>query len=133
MPALDGMRVLDLTQYEAGTSCTQLLAWLGADVVKIEPPGRGDPGRGGPDPGQVRQYFLNYNSNKRSVALDLARPEGRDLLLQLAARSDVLVENFGPGVMERLDLAYEHLHEHNPRLIYARIKGFGLSGPYSGY
>ena len=91
MPALDGMRVLDMTQYEAGTSCTQALAWLGADIVKIERPGLGDPGRGvsrGIDP---RPYFLNWNSNKRSIALDLSRPEGRDLFLQLVPRFDVFV------------------------------------------
>src|SRR5580704_12514160 len=93
MPALDGMRVLDMTQYEAGTSCTQLLAWLGADVVKVEPPGRGDPGRGVTQGPQVSQYFLNYNSNKRSLVVDLKRPEGRDLLLQLVPGYDVFVEN----------------------------------------
>jgi formyl-CoA transferase len=133
MPALDGMRVLDMTQYEAGTSCTQVLAWLGADVVKVEPPGRGDPGRGvtqGPD---VSQYFLNYNSNKRSIVVDLTRPEGRDLLLHLAPHYDVFVENYGPGVIERLGLDYEALLAVNPGIIYGRIKGFGLSGPYSGY
>ncbi|HEY7294616.1 MAG TPA: CoA transferase, partial [Dehalococcoidia bacterium] len=126
MPALDGMRVLDLTQYEAGTSCTQMLAWLGADVVKVEPPSRGDPGRGvtqGPD---VSQYFLNYNSNKRSVAIDLTKAEGRELVLQLVPHYDVFVENFGPGVIERLGLDYDALRAANPSIIYARIKGFGL-------
>src|SRR5437764_1013766 len=99
MAALDGMRVLDMTQYEAGTSCTQLLAWLGADVVKVEPPGRGDPGRGVARPPGISQYFLNYNSNKRSVAVDLTHAEGRDLLLQLVPHYDVFVENYGPGVI----------------------------------
>ena len=102
MPALDGMRVLDMTQYEAGTSCTQALAWLGADVVKIERPGMGDPGRGvarGSDP---RAYFLNWNSNKRSVALDLQQPSGRDVFLKLVPEFDVFVENYGPGVVEKL-------------------------------
>jgi formyl-CoA transferase len=127
------MRVLDMTQYEAGTSCTQWLAWLGADVVKIEPPS-GDPGRGTFGNGSVdSQYFLNYNSNKRSLVLDLARPEGRDLLLRLVPRFNVFVENFGPGVIEKLDIGYEVMRPLNPKLIYARVKGFGLSGPYAEY
>jgi formyl-CoA transferase len=133
MAALDGMRVLDMTQYEAGTSCTQLLAWLGADVVKIEPPGRGDPGRGVTHPPQVSQYFLNYNSNKRSVTINLACKEGRELLLGMLPKFDVFVENYGPGVIEQLDLGYGVMRARNPRIIYARLKGFGLSGPYSDY
>ena len=132
MPALDGMRVLDMTQYEAGTSCTQLLAWLGADVVKIEPP-RGDPGRGVVIPSGLPQYFLNYNSNKRSISIDLSCEEGRALLLRMAPQFDVFVENYGPGVMEKLDLTYEVMKEVNPSIIYARLKGFGLTGPYSGF
>src|SRR3712207_6277151 len=107
MAALGGMRVLDMTQYEAGTSGTQLLAWLGADVVKVEPPGRGDPGRGVAHADQVSQYFLNYNSNKRSVVIDLARPEGRELLLRMVPRYDVFVENYGPGVIEQLGIGYD--------------------------
>jgi formyl-CoA transferase len=133
MAALDGLRVLDMTQYEAGTSCTQALAWLGADVVKLERPGEGDPGRGvarGEDP---RPYFLNWNSNKRSVVLDLAGAEGRDVLLRLVPHYDVFIENYGPGVIERLGIGYEALREVHPGLIYARIKGFGLSGPYAEY
>lgn len=133
MAALDGMRVLDMTQYEAGTSCTQLLAWLGADVVKLEAPGRGDPGRGVAPMGQTPQYFLNYNSNKRSVCIDLAKPEGRELLLEMAPNYDVFVENYGPGVMERLNIGYDVVSEVNPGIIYGRVKGFGLSGPYSQY
>ncbi|HWO94300.1 MAG TPA: CoA transferase [Dehalococcoidia bacterium] len=135
MPALEGMRVLDMTQYEAGTSCTQLLAWLGADVVKLEPPGRGDPGRGvGPHGSDVpSQYFLNYNSNKRSVVIDLAKEEGRDLLLDMAPHYDVFVENYGPGVIERLGLTYDEMRQRNPSIIYGRIKGFGLQGPYADY
>jgi len=133
MPALEQMRVLDMTQYEAGTSCTQLLAWLGADVVKVESP-RGDPGRGvSRDPTVVSQYFLNYNSNKRSIVLDLKSPAGRELFLRLVPNYDVFVENYGPGAMEGLDIGYELLRELNPGLIYGRIKGFGLSGPYSEY
>ena len=133
MPALDGMRVLDMTQYEAGTSCTQALAWQGADVVKVEPPGAGDPGRGLTTEGHPPQYFLNYNSNKRSIVIDLATDRGRELLLDLVPRFDVFVENYGPGVIEKLNIGYEVLREHNPSIIYARIKGFGLSGPYADF
>ena len=135
MPALDGVRVLDMTQYEAGTSCTQALAWLGADVVKVEPPEHGDPGRGvGRSSNKdYSAYFCAWNANKRSVALNLRGTQGRDLLLRLAPRFDVFVENYGPGVVERLDIGYETLRAANPEIIYARIKGFGVSGPYSGY
>lgn len=132
MPALDGMRVLDMTQYEAGTSCTQWLAWLGADVVKIESPS-GDPGRGvatGTDP---TQYFLNYNGNKRGIVLNLKQPRAREVLLDLVERFDVFVENYGPGVIEAFDLGDEVLRARNPGLIYGRIKGFGLSGPYAAF
>lgn len=83
MPALDGMRILDMTQYEAGTACTQSLAWLGADVVKVERPGVGDPGRGLVRGQQDSDYFLVWNSNKRSVAVDLEKPGGRELLLKV--------------------------------------------------
>lgn len=133
MAALDGMRVLDMTQYEAGTSCTQLLAWLGADVVKIEAPGRGDPGRGVAPTGQTPQYFLNYNSNKRSFCVDLSQPDGRQILLDLAPHFDVFVENYGPGVIEKLGIGYEEMSAVNPSIIYARVKGFGLDGPYADY
>ena len=135
MAALDGMRVLDMTQYEAGTSCTQALAWLGADVVKIEAPEYGDPGRGvGRSANKdYSAYFCAWNANKRSVALDLRTSEGRDLLLRMAPNFDVFVENYGPGVIERLDIGYDVLRAANPGLIYARIKGFGTSGPYADF
>jgi formyl-CoA transferase len=133
MPALEGMRVLDMTQYEAGTACTQALAWLGADVVKVERPGVGDPGRGIAYGVDHSAYFLNWNSNKRSVAIDLERPEGRDLLLRMLPRYDVFVENYGPGVIEKLDLDYDAMRAVHPAIIYARVKGFGTSGPYAGY
>ena len=134
MPALDGLRILDLTQYEAGPSCTQALAWLGADVVKVERTGFGDPGRvlQGDGAGYA-PYFCNWNANKRSLSVDLSKPRGRDLLLRLLPRFDVFVENYGPGVMERLKLGYEDLRPLHPRLIYAQVKGFGNSGPYSDY
>jgi formyl-CoA transferase len=131
MPALDGLRILDMTQYEAGTSCTQLLAWLGADVVKVEPPKTGDPGRG-PEGGGA-EYFVVWNSNKRSVAIDLRNPGGRDLLLSMVPHYEVFVENYGPGVIEKLDIGYDVMKEINPGIIYARIKGFGLSGPWADF
>ena len=132
MPALDGMRVLDFTQYEAGPSCCQYLAWLGADVVKVEPP-RGEPGRKLIAANGKAQYYENYNANKRSVAVDVSTAAGRDLLRRLVAGFDVFVENQGPGVMEKLALDPAALQAVQPALIYARIKGYGLSGPYAGY
>jgi crotonobetainyl-CoA:carnitine CoA-transferase CaiB-like acyl-CoA transferase len=131
--ALEGVRILDMTQYEAGTSCTQALAWLGADVVKVEPPTYGDPGR------RVRlgqgnaPYFVNWNSNKRSIVLDLVQPEGRQLLLDMAPHYDIFVENYGPGVVEKLNIGYNVMKQANPAIIYAQLKGFGLTGPYAGY
>ncbi len=135
MPALTGMRILDMTQYEAGTSCTQALAWMGADVVKIESPEGGDPGRSLMMGGlwQDSEYFVNWNSNKRSVAIDLRKPEGRELLLKMAPKYDVFIENYGPGVIEKLNLGYDVMKKLNPGIIYARIKGFGAGGPYAGY
>ena len=133
MPALDGMRILDMTQYEAGTSCTQALAWFGADVVKLERPGVGDPGRGVASGSTDSAYFINWNSNKRSVTLDLQRAEGREILLKMLPHYDVFVENYGPGVIEKLGLEYEDLKAVHPGIIYARLKGFGTSGPYSDY
>lgn len=129
MAALDGMRILDLSQYEAGPSCTQALAWLGADVVKIERPGVGDPGRsiGLPD------YFMMWNSNKRSVALDLQSEDGRKTLLKMLPKYDVVVENFGPGVVTKLRLDYDVVREIHPSVIYASVKGFGSFGPYAEY
>ena len=134
MTALDGMRVLDMTQFEAGTCCTQSLAFLGADVVKVERPNVGDPGRGRARGESIdAEYFVNWNSNKRSVTLDLSNPEGRDLLLKMVRNYDVFVENYGPGVVEKLDIGYDVMQRENPQLIYARIKGFGTSGPRADY
>ncbi len=134
MAALTGLRVLDLTQWESGTSCTQALAWLGADVVKIEAPKEGDPGRtlnrGYWDDSE---YFINWNSNKRSVAINLREQRGRDLLLEMVPGFDVFVENFGPGVVEKLDIGYDVIKKCHPEVIYAQIKGFGLTGPYAKY
>ena len=133
MPALERMRVLDMTQFEAGTSCTLMLAWLGADVVKLERPGPGDPGRHLQGAADNSAYFLNWNCNKRGVALNLQTPAGRDLLLRMVPKFDVFVENYGPGVIEKLDIGYDVMQERNPQIIYARLKGFGLSGPYAQY
>jgi formyl-CoA transferase len=134
MAALDGLRVLDMTQYEAGTSCTQALAFLGADVVKIEQPVTGEPGRRlSPTNALDSEYFLAWNSNKRSVTLDLGNARGRQLLLDLVPHYDVFVENYGPGVIEKLDIGYETMRAVHPQIIYVRIKGFGTSGPYAGY
>jgi formyl-CoA transferase len=132
--ALAGMRILDLTQFEAGTTCTQFLGWLGADVIKIEPPGGEQSRRNRPEvPGLDAMFFLVFNANKRSVVIDLKRPEGRALFLQMVEHADVVVENFAPGLMERLGLDYPALRAVNPAIIVARIKGFGLSGPYHEY
>lgn len=133
MAALDGIRILDMTQYEAGPSCTQLLAWLGADVVKIEPPRGGEAGRSLAVGGEYSPYFCNWNANKRSVALDLRKPEGRDVLLRMLPRYDVFIENYGPGVIQRLDLEYPTLKAVHPTVIYVQLKGFGSSGPYADY
>ena len=121
MPALDGMRILDMTQYEAGTSCTQALAWLGADVVKLESPTVGDPGRGVATGTEYSPYFCNWNANKRSLTLNLRKPEGRELLLRLLPRFDVFVENYGPGVVERLGLTYDEVDPLLALLVDARI------------
>jgi formyl-CoA transferase len=133
MPALDGLRILDMTQYEAGPSCTQALAWLGADVVKIEPPGTGEPGRALAVGGKYSPYFCNWNANKRSVALDLTKPAGRALLLRMLPKYDVFIENYGPGIVEKFALEYEKLAAVHPALIYVQVKGFGSSGPYAHY
>ena len=130
MPALEGLRILDMTQYEAGTSCTQALAWLGADVVKVESADGGDPGRG---PNGSAEYFVVWNSNKKSVAIDLKTPEGRQLLLDMVPHYDVFVENYGPGVIEKLDIGYDVMRAIKRDIIYARLKGFGLSGPWADY
>jgi formyl-CoA transferase len=133
MAALDGMKVLDLTQYEAGTTSTQYLAWFGADVVKVERPGIGDPGRNVAGGGTDSIYFMSFNHNKRSLAVALDTPEGRDIFLKLVPRFDVVVENFTLGTMEKLGLGYETLKEINPAIIYATVKGFGTHGPYSQF
>jgi formyl-CoA transferase len=130
---LDGVRVLDLSQFEAGPSCTEALAWLGAEVVKIENPKGGEPGRTlgtGPRPGADAYYFMIYNANKKSATVDLKSERGLQLVKEMVKRADVFVENFAPGAIERLGLGWEVLHALNPRLVYAQVKGFGEGSPH---
>jgi formyl-CoA transferase len=129
--ALAGVRILDMTHVQSGPSCTQILAWLGADVIKIEMPGRGDITRSQLRdlPGVDSLYFTMLNCNKRSVTLNIKSEQGKRILGELVKRADILVENFGPGVLDREGFGWERIHELNPRLIYASIKGFG-SGPF---
>ena len=129
---LKGVRVLDLTQFEAGTSCTQVMAWLGADVLKLENPNGGDPGRrtGATNPHRDDPYFLNYNSNKRSITVNVKSPRGLEIVKDLARKADVFMENFAPGAIERLGLGYDVLSKLNPGIIYGQIKGFGEGSPY---
>jgi formyl-CoA transferase len=132
--ALAGVRIIDMTHNQAGPACTQMLAWLGADVIKLEEPGRGDVARVNMrDIDGDSLFFLVLNANKRSLTLNLKTAEGKELFKKLIAQSDVLVENFSPGALERLGLGYDVLQELNPRLIYATIKGFGTYGPYSTF
>jgi formyl-CoA transferase len=125
LDCLAGVRVLDLSQFEAGPSCTEALAWLGAEVVKVENPKGGDPGRSIFSEGHDSFYFLTFNANKKSLTIDLKSAAGKQLVLDLAGKADVLVENFAPGAIERLGLGYDVVSRLNPRIIYAQVKGFG--------
>ena len=129
--ALEGVRILDFTHVQSGPTCTQLLAWFGADVIKVERPGIGDITRG-----QLRDipnvdslYFTMLNHNKRSITLDTKNPAGKEVLTELIKTCDVLVENFGPGVLDRMGFPWETIHAINPKMVVASIKGFG-PGPY---
>lgn len=125
------MRVLDLSRVLAGPFCGMLLADMGAEVVKLEIPGRGDDSRQFPPfVGEESMYYVNLNRGKKSITVNLKTSEGRRIFFELVKRCDVLLENFRPGTMERLGLGYERLREANPRLVYAAISGFGQYGPY---
>ena len=129
--ALDGVRILDFTHVQSGPTCTQLLAWLGADVVKVERAGEGDVTRGQlrDIPGVDSLYFTMLNSNKRSITVDAKNPKGKAILEALVKKCDVLVENFAPGALDRMGFTWERIREMNPRMIVASVKGFG-PGPY---
>jgi crotonobetainyl-CoA:carnitine CoA-transferase CaiB-like acyl-CoA transferase len=128
---LAGVRVLDLTQFEAGPSCTEALAWLGAEVVKVENPKNGDPGRSSAGlPGCDSWYFLQFNANKKSITVNLKSPRGLALVKEMASKADVFIENFAPGAIERLGLGADVVRAINPAIIYAQVKGFGEGSPY---
>ncbi len=134
-PALAGVKVLDLTHFEAGTAATETLAWLGADVVKVENPIGGDHGRlASTDiPGVDSYYFMMLNANKRSVTCNLKTERGAELLRKLIAEADVFIENYAPGAIERLGFGYDAVRAINPRIIYAQIKGFAPGSPYEDF
>lgn len=129
--ALDGVRILDFTHVQSGPTCTQLLAWFGADVIKVERPGVGDITRGQlvDVKGADSLYFTMLNHNKRSITIDSKHKKGKEILDRLIKECDVLVENFAPGALDRMGLTWEHIHKTNPRMIVASVKGFG-PGPY---
>ena len=134
--ALEGIRVIDFTHDQAGPSCTQMLAWLGADVIKIERPPHGDRARrlwNADNPNLDSYFFLLLNSNKRSTVINLRTEEGKEIARRLIKNADIVAENLGPGVMDRLGLGYEAVKALSPRVIYASVKGFGSYGPYSGF
>jgi formyl-CoA transferase len=132
LDCLGGVRIVDFTQFEAGPSCTEALAWLGAEVVKIENPKTGDPGRrlrpGQPD--DDPWYFHQFNANKKSVTLNLKSPRGLEIVKELLKKADVTVENMAPGTIERLGLGYDVVKELNPGIVYCQVKGFGAGSPY---
>jgi formyl-CoA transferase len=134
MEALKGIRILDMSHVQAGPTGTQLMAWMGADVIKLEPP-TGDITRG-----QLRDvpnadslYFTMLNCNKRSITINMKSPDGNQVVAELLKKSDVVVENFGPGVIDRLGFSWEKVHKVNPRIVMASIKGFGSTGPYADF
>ena len=131
---LTGIKILDMTQFEAGTVCTETLAWLGADVYKVERPVRGERGSySQANPGVDTYGFLIMNMNKQSITCNAKDPRGLDLLKKMVAKCDVVVENMGPGSMDKPGLTYEACKEINPRIIYASLKGFSQVGPYKDY
>ena len=130
MQALQDLKVLDLTRVVAGPYAGSILGDFGADVLKIEVPGRGDDARGyGPYENGESMYYANLNRNKRGITLNLKAEAGKEIFLKLVKDADVLLENYRPGVMDKLGLGYEVLHAYNPRLIYGALSGFGSYGP----
>jgi crotonobetainyl-CoA:carnitine CoA-transferase CaiB-like acyl-CoA transferase len=129
---LHGLRVLDLTEHMAGPFCTMVLADMGAEVIKLERPGKGDSVRSWGDGGERNPYFRYINRNKKGITLDYKQPKGKELFLKLVAGMDVLVENYRPTVMPRAGLGFDALRAVNPRLIYAQLSGLGYDGPYAG-
>ncbi|MFT6581805.1 MAG: formyl-CoA transferase, partial [Alphaproteobacteria bacterium] len=129
--ALDGVRILDMTHVQSGPTCTQLLAWFGADVIKVERPGVGDATRGQLQdiPNVDSLYFTMLNANKRGITLNTKADEGKDIFTKLIEHCDVMVENFAPGALDRMGFTWERIQEINPRMIYASVKGFG-PGPF---
>ncbi len=134
MEALKGIRILDMTHVQAGPTCSQLLAWMGADVIKFEPP-QGDATRGQlrDIPGADSLYFTMLNCNKRSITVNMKSAEGKTVFIDLLKECDIVMENFGPGVLDRLGFTWEKIHDINPRIIMGSIKGFGSSGPYAEF
>ncbi|MDR1376130.1 MAG: CoA transferase [Synergistaceae bacterium] len=130
--ALEGLAVLDLTRVLAGPFCSMMLADMGANVIKIEEPSKGDDTRGmGPFKNGESAYYMNLNRNKKGVTLNLKNPKGKKMFLSLAEKADVVLENYRPGVMEKLGLGYDSLKEVNPRIVYGAVSGFGHTGPYA--
>ena len=132
MKSLEGIKVLDLSRALAGPYCTMMLADMGAEVIKLEMPGSGDDSRswGPPFVEGESAYFMSVNRNKKSITLNMKSKQSNEIVTKLIKQSDVLVENFRPGAMDRLGFGYEQVKEMNPRLIYASISGFGQDGPY---
>jgi formyl-CoA transferase len=132
--ALQGIRILDMTHVQAGPTCSQLLAWMGADVIKFEPP-QGDATRGQlrDVPGADSLYFTMLNCNKRSITVNMKTAEGKQVFVDLLKTCDIVMENFGPGVLDRLGFTWEKVHAINPRAIMGSIKGFGSTGPYAEF
>ena len=132
---LSGLTVVDLTQFEAGPSCTEALAWHGANVIKVEEPRRGDAGRLtiSERPDMDSLYFILLNANKRSVTCNLKSDGGRDLLRRLIERADVVIENFAPGTIEKLGFGWDAIRDINPRCIFAQVKGFAEDGPRADF
>ena len=129
--ALEGVRILDMTHVQSGPTCTQILAWFGADVIKIERPGEGDPTRSQlrDKPGVDSLYFTMLNSNKRGITLNPKTPAGKKIFATLIEKCDVMVENYAPGAIDRMGFPWEKIQQINPRMIYASVKGFG-PGPF---